>query len=47
MSKTNSKEREAIRQVYPGRKWSNKVDAMSDQQVAAVYLRFKAAGKVA
>lgn len=47
MSKTNSKERESVRQAYSGPNWSKKVDVMTDQQVAAVYLRLKAAGKVA
>lgn len=38
--------RDALRKAYAGEKWKKKVDAMSDDQVAAVYLRLKGQGKV-
>jgi len=31
--------RDKVRKAYPGKHWREKVDAMSDEQVAAVYLR--------
>ena len=46
MAKTVSKEREAVKAAYPSKRWATKVDAMEDDQVAAVYLRLKAQGKV-
>jgi hypothetical protein len=46
-SGTESKEREAVKAAYPhSTKWATKVSRMSDQQVTAVYLRFKSQGKV-
>jgi len=40
-------EREAIKAVYPNSPtWGGKVDRMSDSQVVAIYLRFKAEGKL-
>lgn len=41
-----SRKREALFAVYPSKKWSDKVKAMSDSQVIAVYLRLKAQGKI-
>jgi hypothetical protein len=38
--------REAVKAAYPSKKWSVKVDKMDDDQVAAIYLRLKAQGKV-
>jgi hypothetical protein len=40
------KKREALKGAYPGKKWADKVDDMSDDQVIALYLRFKGQGKV-
>lgn len=40
-------EREQIKKVYSGSSsWSARVDKMSDSQVVAIYLRFKAEGKL-
>jgi hypothetical protein len=41
------KEREAIKKIgqFP-RQWAEKVDAMSDNQVMAIYLRLKAKGQL-
>ena len=41
-----SKKREALKAVYPSKRWATKVNNMSDNQVIAVYLRFKSQGKV-
>lgn len=38
--------REALKGAYPGEKWAEKVDTMSDKQVTATYLRLKGQGKV-
>lgn len=52
MSGTESKEREAIKQVYVGLEgkptltWLTNVAKMSDKQVIAVYMRFKNTGKI-
>lgn len=40
------KKREALKSAYPGKKWADKVDDMSDDQVIATYLRLKSQGKV-
>lgn len=40
------KEREAVKAVYRSSKWSRKVNAMTDDQAIAVYLRFKAQNKI-
>lgn len=32
--------RAAIREVYPGKKWYDKVDRMKDDQVLVIYKRF-------
>lgn len=37
--------RSAISDVYPSGSWTRKCDRMSDEQVTAVYLKFKAQGK--
>lgn len=39
-------EREELKKVYPNKKWAERVDKMSESQVAAVYLRLKSQGKV-
>lgn len=31
--------RKAIKEVYPGEKWQNKVSRMPDKQVLAIYTR--------
>ena len=38
--------REAIKYVYPSQSWKLKVKEMTDQQVTAIYLRFKKEGKI-
>lgn len=44
---SNQKEREAIRAVYKNSpSWQEKVTKMSDRQVTAIYLKFKAQGKL-
>lgn len=40
------RDREAVKAAYPSKKWADKVDKMDDGQLAAVYLRLKAQGKV-
>jgi hypothetical protein len=35
------KEREYVKGVYPWPGWSEKVDAMEDDQVIAIYIRLK------
>lgn len=46
MAGTHTKEREAVKQAYPSRKWSTKVDKMDDGQVFALYMRLKAQKKI-
>lgn len=43
---TESKERLAVSQAYPGEKWAQKVKNMSDTQITAVYLRLKTQGRI-
>lgn len=43
---TIAQQREALKGVYSGEKWQQKVDDMSDSQVHAIFLRLKAQGKV-
>jgi hypothetical protein len=38
--------REALKGAYDGQKWIDKVNAMSDAQVTATYLRLKSQNKV-
>lgn len=38
--------RQAIAAVYRSFSWATKVKAMTDNQVIAVYLRFKQSGKI-
>lgn len=39
--------REQVKSVYPrSKKWHDKVDHMSEDQVVAVYMRFRAIGKL-
>lgn len=46
MSKTESRERQAVLSAYPGKRWAEKVQKMSDNQIIAVYFRLKNNGKV-
>lgn len=41
-----SKKREELLKAYPGAGWKDKVKWMSEDQVVAVYLRLKKAGKI-
>lgn len=38
--------REALKKAYPGKAWIEKVNKMSEPQVAAVYLRMKRENKI-
>lgn len=38
--------RNEIKKAYSSESWSYKVDRMSDQQVIAIYFRFKNQGKI-
>jgi len=40
------KEREAVKKVYPYKRWWAKVDKMTDSQIIALYLRWRGEGKV-
>lgn len=39
------KMRAEIKEVYPGWKWRTRVDGMSDNQVFAIFLKFKSEGR--
>lgn len=41
-----NQERELLKKAYPNKRWAEKVDKMSAEQVVAVYLRLKSQGKV-
>lgn len=41
-----NQQREAIKTVYSSQSWRDKVDAMSPEQITAVYLRFVREGKL-
>ena len=45
MTDNTWRERNLLRNLY-GESWKHKVDKMSDQQVIAIYLKFKKEGKV-
>jgi hypothetical protein len=38
--------RELIKKAYPGNKWADKVNRMSDQQAFAVFVRLRQKGKI-
>ena len=38
--------REQLKRAYPSKKWADKVNAMREDQVAAVYIRLKAQNKL-
>lgn len=40
------KEREAVKAVYKSANWIRKVNAMSDNQVIAIYFRLKKQNKI-
>lgn len=42
----DQEKRTTIRAVYKTASWQEKVDKMSDQQVVAIYMKFKSEGKV-
>ena len=35
-----------VKTAYPGQKWADKVDKMSDQQIVALYYGFVQKGKI-
>jgi len=39
-------ERENVKRAYPSKRWADKVDKMSESQIAAVTLRLRRIGKV-
>ncbi len=42
-----NQEREELKKAYPGSgQWCAKVDAMSPEQVTAIYIRLRAQGKL-
>jgi hypothetical protein len=43
---SSSQQRLELKKLYPGKNWSDRVDAMPDNQVAAVYIRLKNEGKL-
>lgn len=43
---TTTKDRELLKSVYPGKKWADKVDKMSEGQVVAVIMRLRAQNKI-
>ena len=45
-SKTTAEMRNAIRHAYPGTRWSERVDSMTDGQVYAVYMRLLKDGRI-
>jgi hypothetical protein len=47
MASDLDQKREAIKQVYPkSTRWAEKVNKMSEEQVTAIYLRFRSEGKL-
>lgn len=42
----SEQKRDALKRVYPGIEWQQKVAAMTNAQVSAIYLRLKAQKKV-
>jgi len=38
--------REAVKKVYPGRRWARRVDAMSDANVIALFMKFQQQKKI-
>ena len=43
---TNSDRRGWVKSAYPGPKWTQKVDKMTDEQVLAIYQRLIQNGKI-
>lgn len=43
----SDQEREELKKLYPGNKrWAEKVNKMSEEQVTAIYLRYRSEGKL-
>lgn len=38
--------REELKRLYPYKKWITKVNAMSDNQIVALYLKYRREGKL-
>lgn len=38
--------REELKKAYPNKRWADKVDKMPEDQVVAVYLRWKSTRKI-
>lgn len=38
--------RDALKRAYPSKQWAEKVTKMRDDQIQAIYLRFKREGKI-
>lgn len=43
---TITQQRELLKAVYKSVKWTRKVDAMSDEQVNAIFFRLQGQGKI-
>ena len=43
---THERMREKLKMVYPNQTWSDKVDAMDERQVVAIFLSMKEAGRL-
>ena len=46
MPDNNQLKRQQVTAAYPSESWKYKVSKMSDQQVLAIYFRFKKEGKI-
>lgn len=46
MSDDILRKKEAVKAAYPGPKWSEKVDKMSEGQIIAVFMRLKKQNKI-
>jgi hypothetical protein len=43
---TEQQIRDALKSVYPGKKWAKRVDNMTDDQALAIYLNLKSQDKI-
>lgn len=43
---TTIQQRNLLKEVYPSKLWTQKVDKMNDAQVTAIFLRLKSQGKI-
>lgn len=41
-----NKEREELKKAYPNKKWKEKVDKMTPEQVTAIYIRLRSQRKL-